>query len=109
MELLNAAQALQTQMSETYRELHRYPELSHQEVETSQRVARWLREIGLEVQAGRQASADTASLGCCAGRWADGRSPSELTWMHSRCRNRAIVTSHRSIPDACTPAGTTRT
>ena len=53
MELLNAAQALQTQMSETYRELHRYPELSHQEVETSQRVARWLREIGLEVQAGR--------------------------------------------------------
>jgi amidohydrolase len=50
--LLSAAQTLQAQMSETYRELHRYPELSHGEVDTAQRIARWLRDIGLTVQEG---------------------------------------------------------
>lgn len=46
------ALAIEEFLVKTYRELHSYPELSHQEKATSARIAKWLGDIGLEVQQG---------------------------------------------------------
>lgn len=52
MNMLTAAQGMSEHMSAIYRELHQYPELSHEETETAGRVVRWLHEIGIETQEG---------------------------------------------------------
>ena len=49
MDMLTAAQDIRHFLQEAYHHFHQYPELSHQEIETSQRVAHWLKEAGLEV------------------------------------------------------------
>ena len=47
--MLDEANAINAFLLSTYQELHQYPELSHREVQTSRRVADWLKDMGIEV------------------------------------------------------------
>ncbi|MFC4098057.1 amidohydrolase [Paenibacillus xanthanilyticus] len=48
---LRSAAALSGRLSEIRRELHRYPELSHEEFETTARIRRWLEAAGIRIAA----------------------------------------------------------
>ena len=51
-EILEQADGLAGELSALRREFHQYPELSHQEERTAGVVARYLRDLGLEVATG---------------------------------------------------------
>jgi amidohydrolase len=51
-EILDQAEGLADELANLRREFHQYPELSHQEERTAAMVARYLQDLGLEVQTG---------------------------------------------------------
>src|SRR4030042_1290999 len=51
-EIVDQAENLTEELVRLRREFHQYPELSHQEERTAGVVARYLRDLGLEVQTG---------------------------------------------------------
>ncbi|MBI4644305.1 MAG: amidohydrolase [Deltaproteobacteria bacterium] len=63
-EILDQAEELTEELTNLRREFHQYPELSHQEERTAGVVARYLQDLGLEVQIG---IADHGVVGTLAG------------------------------------------
>lgn len=104
--MLDAALDIREELANTYHEFHQYPELSHEEVHTSRRVANRLAELGIEVQHGIGGYGLVVS---CTVKIGLRQSPCVRIWMLYPCRKRQAALLRRETRAACTLADTTRT
>ena len=78
-----SVQALEDEIIETRRDIHKHPELSFQEFRTAQLVSDRLQSLGISVQ---EKVGKTGVVGTLKGGKPVQPSHFELIWMHCRCK-----------------------